>query len=114
EGIGILKYLSEFFRELGYQRPGYRVYEPPVLSNDLKTLRMVVNLIPIEHGISQEAQLELIELEDKTYSFILRLRRRSGDPKVWQANNYYFIDDLRKQLLLWRSLKEEAKKKYLV
>ena len=113
EGVGILRYLSEFFRELGYQRPGYRVYESPVLSSDLKTLRMIVNLIPIEYGISQETQLELVELEDKTYSFILRLRRRSGDPKVWQANNYYFIDDLRKQLLLWRSLKEDVKKKYL-
>jgi hypothetical protein len=37
----------------------------------------------------------------------------TGRYETWRTSNYYFVDSLRKQLLLWRSLREEDRRKYL-
>jgi hypothetical protein len=40
------------------------------------------------------------------------LRRRSGAPGDWRRTNKVFIGDLRKQLLIWRSLPAEVSERY--
>jgi len=109
EGMAILLYLKEFFTLLGYERTGYRIYNPPVLKDN--SLEMFVNLTPMEYGISQTAKIELVKAGE-VFSFNLVLHRETGDTKLWHANNYAFVDDVRKQLLLWRSLPPERRKKY--
>jgi len=32
---------------------------------------------------------------------------------VWEANNYYFIDDARKQALMWRTLPPDKRSEYV-
>jgi len=112
EGKAILLYLKEFFTHIGYERPGYRIYSVPTLSDTGDALELTVNLTPIEYGVSQVAKITLVKVGEH-YSVDLVLQRKSGDPNIWYSNNSAFIDDLRKQLLLWRSLPSEIKEKYL-
>jgi hypothetical protein len=40
------------------------------------------------------------------------IRRTSGQPKDWQRLNKVFLDDLRQQFLIWRSLPHETMELY--
>lgn len=42
----------------------------------------------------------------------VRLERKSGEADAWMRINRAFLHDLRKELLVWRSLDESAKKQY--
>ena len=40
------------------------------------------------------------------------LHRLSGQPKDWQRLNKVFLDDLRQQFLIWRSISPETMEHY--
>ncbi len=76
-------------------------------------LRFKVALAPFEMNVVQQAEIAVLAYEiGRIYALTLRLKRLSGLRDLWVANNYYFIDDLRKQLLLWRSLSVEEHRRY--
>ncbi|MBI5723370.1 MAG: M28 family peptidase [Planctomycetes bacterium] len=81
--------------------------------NDMLGFRANVALAPFDLGVNQDfAMLSRpsdIEGIDEVRVLIFRLSGANGD---WQRSNRMFIHDLRKQLLIWRSLPHEVQEKY--
>lgn len=84
---------------------------------DLQTcyrLAAQVWLAPFDFGIRQEIVLNFLPAEwHPGYMEIeIELRRVSGEKGMWRRLNKGFINHLRKQLLVWRSLDEEAREAF--
>jgi hypothetical protein len=71
-------------------------------------------LAPFDLGVSQEMLLETVptELED-VYAVNLTLTRLSGDVSNWKRVNRRFLNVVRKQFLIWRTLSAEERARYL-
>jgi len=81
---------------------------------EYKALSMKVRLEPYEEGINQKAVIYLYrEREAKYWRCNLLITRLSGNYDSWKRNNREFIDEIRKQLLLWSSMSPQAKEKYI-
>jgi hypothetical protein len=62
-------------------------------------------LAPFDFGITQSVSLRFLPSDDPGYLAIeVRIRRLAGEVNVWGRANKAFLNDLRKQLLVWRSL----------
>jgi len=111
EMLAMFNYLREYYLGAGSQKSGFKVNNIFFNSKD-KLLLVNVSLAPIESGISQEVYFKIIKTNGKFASKVI-LNRKSGNPGLWKTRSYFFIDDLRKQILLWRSLPLSEKSKYL-
>jgi len=78
----------------------------------------VINLMawvaPFDLGVSQKVQLRTIptDMED-VFEIRLVLERASGDVSSWRRVNRRFLNTLRKQFLIWRTLRAEERDRYL-
>ena len=112
EIYGVLAYLEEFLQASTVeevQRFTVRSLEP---SYSQRTLEGVIALPPLEANVTQHVTLTPVESKER-FDFALGLRRLSGTQAVWVSSNYLFTDTLRKQLLLWRSLTEKERLRYV-
>ncbi|HEX9996384.1 MAG TPA: hypothetical protein VGB45_04510, partial [Abditibacterium sp.] len=48
------------------------------------------------------------------YELQLRLERKSGEIAAWKRVNKEFMTELRKQLLVWRTVKPEQQQEYIL
>lgn len=72
-------------------------------------------LAPFDMGVSQDADIMLIPSpEPGLYELQLKLVRQSGEISAWKRTNRGFISDLRKQLLVWRMIKPEDQREYVL
>jgi hypothetical protein len=82
-------------------------------SNDMLGFEADVALAPFDLGVNQKfamlSQPSDIEGIDEVRILICRTSGTSGD---WQRSNRLFVNDLRKQLLIWRSLPMEVMEQY--
>jgi hypothetical protein len=71
-------------------------------------------LAPFDFGIMQKVVLAFCRsAEDPGFLEIrVLLERQAGEANAWRRINKAFLHELRKQLLIWRSLDPEAKKHY--
>ncbi|MBW2072035.1 MAG: M28 family peptidase [Deltaproteobacteria bacterium] len=71
-------------------------------------------LAPFDFGVKQNADISFHPAaEDPRYLVIkVKLVREAGEATTWKRLNKGFLDDLRKQLLIWRSLGAEEKPQY--
>ncbi len=69
-------------------------------------------LFPYEIGVTQKASIYMIKIEPTRWECRLVLRRTGGPPKDWVRYGRNFIDLLRKQLLLWRTMTAPDKERY--
>lgn len=71
-------------------------------------------LAPFDLGVSQHIKLETVptDLPD-VYDLRLTLTRVSGDVSNWKRVNRRFLNTLRKQFLIWRTLNSAERDKYL-
>jgi cell division protein FtsX len=71
-------------------------------------------LAPFDFGIMQTVDLDFYHsAEEKGFLEIkARIKREAGELNAWRRINKDFIMQLRKQLLLWRSLDAESKRYY--
>ncbi|MEM2342402.1 MAG: M28 family peptidase [Candidatus Bathyarchaeia archaeon] len=113
EASGILRYLSEYYTGLGSQKRGFIVDGVPIFDPEKLQLILQVTLLPTELGINQEVIVSM-KFEENAYTLSVLIKRKSGDLKMWESLNYDFIDDLRKQVLLWKTLSPAEKTKYMV
>ncbi|MEM1515545.1 MAG: FtsX-like permease family protein [Candidatus Bathyarchaeia archaeon] len=112
EMLAMLNYLREYYLGAGSQKSSFRI-DKVLLKSEDKSLLLDVTLAPIESGISQEVCLKVIKIDDRSTLDII-LTRKSGNPGLWKTRSYFFIDDLRKQILLWRSLPPSEKSRYFL
>lgn len=70
-------------------------------------------LAPFDLGVSQMIKLETVptDLED-VYDLRLTLNRVSGDVSNWKRVNRRFLNTLRKQFLIWRTLSASERARY--
>jgi len=77
-------------------------------------LQARVWLAPFDRGVSQDAVLDLFPGADPRYYHIeVKLRRVAGEYDTWRRVNRTFLDDLRKQFLVWRTLALEDRLVYI-
>ncbi|MEM4297305.1 MAG: hypothetical protein QW815_02930, partial [Nitrososphaerota archaeon] len=77
-------------------------------------LGLDVSLAPYEQGINQHVEIASIyEESTKRYSFELIMTKISGADAMWATQAYFFADDLRKQVLIWRAITVEERNRYL-
>jgi hypothetical protein len=70
-------------------------------------------LAPYDLGIQQTVKIVASPtLDGESNAFVIDILRLTGQRDPWMLANYRFVDRIRKQLLLWRALPPEAKKKY--
>ncbi|MDO8683975.1 MAG: FtsX-like permease family protein [Armatimonadota bacterium] len=71
-------------------------------------------LAPFDLGVSQLVALETLPttMED-VYEVVLTITRESGDISNWKRVNRRFLNTLRKQFLIWRTLRHEERERYL-
>ncbi|MFQ1020743.1 FtsX-like permease family protein [Tardisphaera saccharovorans] len=113
ETIGVLRYLREYYAGVGYEKPSFRVDEEPVLDEAAAKLTVKIRLAPLEMGISQLVTLDFVQGATMDYTLFANLKLLTGDPGLWQARSAPFLDDLRAQVLLWRTLRPEQREKYI-
>ena len=72
-------------------------------------------LAPFDLGVSQDVLLETIptSMED-VYELKLTINRESGDISNWKRVNRRFLNTLRKQFLIWRTMRAEERDRYLI
>jgi hypothetical protein len=78
-------------------------------------LSMRVWLAPFDMGVSQDVDIMLMpSSEPDLYELQLKLVRQSGEISAWKRVNRGFMSDLRKQLLLWRTIKPSGQQEYIL
>lgn len=71
-------------------------------------------LAPFDLGVSQSVRLLLRPAAvHGVFSVHIHLHRLSGDVSNWVRLNRRFMDQFRKQFLVWRTLSEEKRERYL-
>jgi hypothetical protein len=114
---GVVNFLKEHFdnhvdTSLGlFATTGCHVFRQE--GNDMLGLRGAVALAPFDLGIEQSFVL-LSRPSDVEGVDEVRVvfQRTDGSPRDWRRANRVFIDDLRRQFLLWRSLTPEIMETY--
>ena len=117
---GINQFLAEWFR--AYEEQSVGDFLTQDIQTDVVTMeggtgyRMTgrVWLAPFDLGVSQMIALDTAptDLED-VYEVHLTLTRMSGDVSNWKRVNRRFLNVLRKQFLIWRTLTEIQRERYM-
>ncbi len=73
-------------------------------------LRSKVWLAPFDFGIMQWVDVQFcpVEGDEEFLEIKVTMERRSGEEQVWHRLNTSFLHDLRKQLLVWRSIDDAS------
>ncbi|MEM2888536.1 MAG: M28 family peptidase [Candidatus Bathyarchaeia archaeon] len=111
EARNILIFMSEYLQAHTVETPAGFIVQN-IISKDASRLVFLISLPPYELGVLQEAILFVISEKEDKHNFILNLNLLRGDRDMWIRSNYKFIDAIRKQLLIWRSLKPHERKRY--
>jgi hypothetical protein len=71
-------------------------------------------LAPFDFGIMQRAEFKFKPSPDQPgfLEIHVRLVRESGESNIWHRINKGFLHDIRRQLLIWRSLDDDAKARF--
>jgi hypothetical protein len=70
-------------------------------------------LAPYDFGVSQWCLLETVpSMDEGTFEFKLAVQRLSGDVPSWRRANKVFLNNIRKQFLIWRTVKPEDRAAY--
>ncbi len=119
EALGVMSYLHDYFKSNDEDAVGnftsdnIRFYVEEVEGTERICLDADVWVSPLDMGVSQKVKIASIpdpEERELTYLFFT-ISRKSGEFQTWQRMNLGFLKDLRKQLLIWRLVTPEAKKR---
>ncbi|MEI6512996.1 MAG: FtsX-like permease family protein [bacterium] len=121
QAAGLAVFLSEWFAAYEEYSVGDFVTQD-VKSSSFDTERGIgyrVNctswIAPFDLGVSQEVEIESIPTEmSEVYDIYVNLKRLSGDIANWKRVNRRFLNTLRKQFLIWRTLRNEERERYVV
>jgi hypothetical protein len=115
EGLGFLTYLQEYFLGVGAITSSYRVDKLPEIDYKSKRVTFGVRLTPVEMGVAQDVEIILSPLSEghALHDVSIALFHTTGSYEVWLSRNRRFIDHIRKQMLVWRSLSPGERNTYL-
>ena len=113
---GVVSFLKEHFdnhSDTGLGR--FMARDARVVKDESNNLGLDASLAlaPFDVGVSQAFAMRSTPSEIPGIDEVhLRLERQSGQPKDWRRLNKVFLDDLRRQFLIWRSIPQEAMEGY--
>ncbi|MEM3789999.1 MAG: FtsX-like permease family protein [Thermoproteota archaeon] len=113
EAKGFMRFLAEYYSGEGKEKAYFIVRN---FSIDLSNLTLLaeVHLAPFEANISQHVTISINYDKNIAKGFTtLSIKRTGGVRSTWITSSYNFIDDIRKQVLLWRSLPPEEHEAYI-
>jgi len=89
-------------------------YTEPTMYGTSYVIQLMAWVAPFDLGVSQKVQLRSVptDMED-VFEIMLHLERVSGDVSSWRRVNRRFLNTLRKQFLIWRTLRSEERDRYL-
>jgi len=122
ETVGIFAFLGEFIEHntgepkgVFTAEPGIE-FRPPAPSGDgaeRAELIFTAWLAPFERNVTQRAAFAAeLDPEKQRWYFSFELRHVSGPEYLWKKSNRYFLDQFRKQMLLWRAFPDELVAEY--
>ena len=110
DAFGMGAFLAEFWASHQEQSIGAGFYvESLQVRRDGDTLRLDVRtwLAPFDQGVMQDVALFMAPGHDGYYAIRAVLHRTAGDFETWSRVMRTFLDDLRKQFLVWRTLSND-------
>lgn len=120
-GTGVFAFLMEYLD--GHRESTSPDFRAENLSGMIETVpgdstRLVLQadawLAPYDMRVSQDVWLRLCpESEGRLFRVEYEARQRSGELSSWNKANFVFIDLLRQQFLIYRTLSDEQKKIYV-
>ncbi len=113
--LGINQFMHEFFSAHAEATVGkfyareisFDVVETP--QGDASCLYFMAWLTPYDLGVSQEVQIYTVPTAEGSYVIELALYRGSGYVSSWTRANFPFLNTIRKQFLMWRTLTNEQR-----
>jgi len=114
----MLAYIMEYLTSAILEEK-FRVDEKPhIIKQDISGRKAIgislkVRLPPYDAAILEDTKILAIETEDGKIAFGVHSRLLSGKRYLWIASHRNFIDEIRKQLLVWKSLREKDIEKYV-
>ena len=73
-----------------------------------------VKVPPYDANITQAVRVVATrEIGVDRYNIILQTTLQTGSPEIWEKSNERFVRELRGQFLLWRTLTEEERARYI-
>jgi hypothetical protein len=120
QAVGVNGFLAEWFQSYeGYSVGDFiteGIYRETFDAENGEAFRIGCKawLAPFDLGVSQHIKLETVptELQD-VFDLKLTLTRVSGDVSNWKRVNRRFMNTLRKQFLIWRTLSNAERERYL-
>lgn len=113
---GVVSFLKEHFDNHGDAGLGqFMAREARLVRDDKNMLGLdaTLTLAPFDLGVSQSFALRSVPSEIPGIDEVrIILQRVSGQPKDWARLNRIFLDDLRQQFLIWRSIPHETMELY--
>ena len=118
EALGLTAFQAEFWAEHREQSIGAGFYVESIdLSREKDRLGLVAQvwLAPFDQGVMQRAELRIRPGQDPRFcDLVMGLELLEGDPSAWRRVVRTFLDDVRQQFLVWRTLDEEERRRYAV
>ncbi len=116
EALGLAAFQAGFWAEHQEQSIGAGFYvESLDLRREEDRLRLAARvwLAPFDQGVVQQAVLWIRPGPDPRFCDLeMHLELQAGDPAAWKRVVRTFLDDVRKQFLVWRTLDEEERGRY--
>ncbi len=120
EALGLATFLTEYFNtfqdvSLGnFYTSGAKLYYEKLSSGKNKYfVETSIWLAPFDLGVSQEFKMIFEPLgKYNFYTINLLMKRTSGESTDWKRLNRRFLDGIRKQFLIWRTVSSQVKKEY--
>lgn len=80
---------------------------------DIPVLSFRAWMAPFDLGVSHDARIQILKREGTgIYQFHLTAVKFTGDQQNWRRLTPFFIQAIRKQLLMWRILSDEDRERY--
>ncbi len=119
EVLGLCTFLREYFSSYGEESIG-TFYTKGVELSTLDTAKgkaylveATIWLAPFDLGVSQELKFSTTPMgKFNFYTIQLSLKRLSGETTAWVRLNRRFLDTIRKQFLVWRTVSPKIKSEY--
>jgi len=114
EVTGVLNYLTEYINGHTGEAKIFSTLKLERTEKDGATgLLLETRLEPYEQGVRQKAEILFVKGEAGRFATSVSLARLEGPRPTWKIAVRFFVNEIRKQLLLWRVIPPEEREKYI-
>lgn len=119
EAKALVVFVAELLKAYGSEAEPYIVTELNYRTREVSgapvyEAEMMVRLRPYEQGLAERVIYRAERAARVArYNFALLAQHISGPRELWITNHVRFVDEVRKRMLLWRSLEEEKRKQFI-